>query len=434
VRADFKIPRGATFRVRPPWRPDPFLGAVAACSFLTACSSSAQEALRQSLAGDAAAEARHAQSENLPYTFRSGDLRLLVQPALNVSYNDNINTTKTNTLQDFIISPSAQLSLSYPLTHANVLSLSVGLGYDAYLEHTDYSGFRVTSGSALSFDMYMGDFWINFHDRFSYTQNAAGQSDLSGAGDYGGFDNVAGLTATWDLRDFVLTAGYDHRNFISSSSSFDSADQASELFVGRGGFRFHPTLTAGLEASGSFTTYDQPVLNDNKGYSLGLYGDWRPGHFIRLQVRGGYTAYYFDQTSTTVPAQDQNSWYFDLTAVHDVTKSVSYAVSFGHGLSLGIQADAVETWYFRPAVSWKFIKDWSFSTSLSYERGTQGLAASTIVPETYDYLGLGFGLHHQITKKLSAGLNYHFTLRSSDIPSRDYSQNLVTIGATYSLQ
>src|SRR5206468_1313888 len=98
------------------------------------------------------------------------------------------------------------------------------------------------------------------------------------------------LSATWDLRDVVLNAGYDHESFISSTSVNDYLNRSSELLVARAGFRFNPALTAGLEASGSFVTsgleasgsfvtYDQKVLNDSQGYSLGLYGDLRIGHY-----------------------------------------------------------------------------------------------------------------------------------------------------------
>jgi hypothetical protein len=408
--------------------------AVAACLFFVAFSTLGQEALRQSLAGDASAEARRANLENQPYTIKSGDFRFLITPSLALSWNDNIDVTEDNPRQDFIITPSARLSLSYPITQNNLLSLSVGLGYDAYLEHTEFSGFRAFSGSALAFDMYVGDFWFNFHDRFQYTQDSANQSTVSSDGKLGGFENFAGLSVTWDLRDVVLSASYEHQNFIAIDSSNDQLNRASELVVARAGFRFNPALTAGLETSGSFTAYDQPFHNDNQNYSLGAYGDWRLGHYARLQFRGGYTVSSFDQTSLTVPARDQDGWYADVTAGHDISESVSYSFSVGRELRLGVQSDSVEDWYVRPQITWKFIKDFSFTTYVSYEHGTQSLAASTLVPETYDYLGLGFNLNHQITKKLSAGINYRLTLRSSDVSSRDYSQNLVGLSATYLLQ
>src|SRR6267154_2597039 len=70
----------------------------------------AQEALRNSQAGDAAAQARIVQSESLPYTIKSGDFKLLVVPSLGLDWNDNINISKTNALQDFILTPQVQLN------------------------------------------------------------------------------------------------------------------------------------------------------------------------------------------------------------------------------------------------------------------------------------------------------------------------------------
>src|SRR5208282_3327011 len=101
-------------------------GCLVALVLLAASPALAQEALRDSLAGDAAAEARKTQMESLPYTFKSGDFKLLVVPSLSLSLNDNVNTVKTDPQQDFILSPLVQLDLSYPITQNNVLSLNVG--------------------------------------------------------------------------------------------------------------------------------------------------------------------------------------------------------------------------------------------------------------------------------------------------------------------
>jgi hypothetical protein len=65
----------------------------------------AQEALRTSLAGDAAAEARDLQQESQVYTIKSGDFRLLATPSLTLDWNSNINNAHTDALQDFILFP-----------------------------------------------------------------------------------------------------------------------------------------------------------------------------------------------------------------------------------------------------------------------------------------------------------------------------------------
>ena len=65
----------------------------------------AQDGIRNSIAGDAAADQRRIQQENLPYTIKSGDFRLLITPSLELDYNDNVNVSDQNPQQDFILRP-----------------------------------------------------------------------------------------------------------------------------------------------------------------------------------------------------------------------------------------------------------------------------------------------------------------------------------------
>lgn len=402
---------------------------------LAPCLVQAQDALRNSLAGDAAAEARDLQQQSQSYTFKSGDFLLLVSPSLEMDWNDNVTLSKENTLQDFILRPLLEFDASYPISQRNLLRLNVGIGYDEYLEHNQFSALRLVSGSELAFDTYIKDFWINVHDRFQFIQDPAEQASVAATGRYGGLDNTAGVSNTLDLQDLVLTLGYDHDNFVSSSPDFDYLNRASELLVARAGFRLHPRVTVGVEAAGSFTAYDQAFLNDNQGYSGGIFADWKPGAYFRVQAHGGYSAYLFDQTSRVIKAMDQNAVYAALTVRHDITEAVSYYLSAGHELRLGTEADSIEDSYLRPSIRWNIIKDLTFSTYLSYEHGKQGHANQTgAIAETYDWLGTGFSLSHPITKNLTLTLKYRLTLRSSDVAYREYAQDLVGLRLSYLFQ
>ena len=73
------------------------------------------------------------------------------------------------------------------------------------------------SGTELSFDIYVKDFWFNLHDRAQYVQDTSQQPALSGTANYATINNTAGLSATWDLNQGTLSAGYDHKNVISTS-------------------------------------------------------------------------------------------------------------------------------------------------------------------------------------------------------------------------
>jgi hypothetical protein len=422
-----------------------------ACLLMVPRMACAQDALRNSLAGDAAAEAqRLQQSAPQAYTLKEGDFRLLAVPSLEMDWNDNVNLSKSNAESDFILEPFLQLTGSYPLTQHNLLRLSVGVGYYDYLRFGSYSGVRVASDSLLSFDMFIKDFWINLHDRFSLTEDSSTEPTVAGTAIYGTFNNTAGLTTIWDLNRAVLTAGYDHLNSISASGEFSYLDRSSEYPLVRAGLRLRPDLTAGVEGTAGFTTYDQAVLNNNQSYSAGVYADWKPSSYFRVQPRVGFTTYQFQHTSQSdqiyyfgspppapggsIQTKDLNAWYADLTVTHQVSKAVGYGLSAGHEIRLGIESDVVEDYYVRPNITWTIIKDLGLTTSLSYEHGNQGLGNVTgNIVETYNWFGGGLSVTYPLMKRLILGLTYRFTFRSSNLSSDDYTQNLVGLRLAYQI-
>ncbi len=389
----------------------------------------AQEALRHSLAGNAAAEAMRRNLENRPYTVKSGDFRLLLTPSLGLDYNDNINSSEDG-LDDFILKPKLQMQASMPVSQRNLLMLDIGIGYDYYFDHDDYSGLRLHSGSQISFDVFVKDFRFNFHDRFQYDQDSAGTADIANTGERAYFQNTIGLTVDWDLQDLVLTAGYDHLNYISQSSYYDYTTHATEMFLARAGLRVHPELTLGVEGSVAPTRYDENVLNENTSYSGGIYADYRPGKYFTLRPRFGYAIYDFRQTSDYVRAEDTDSWYADITVSHQPTDILSYSLSLGHEMRMGLQSDLVESTYVRPSISWYIFKNVSLQTGLFYEHGQQK-AGQLTAEDNYDWYGGSINVSHQFHKHLRASLHYRLTFRSADESSREYTQNLVGILLTY---
>jgi outer membrane protein assembly factor BamA len=403
-------------------------------AFLMTLSASAQEALRDSLAGDAAAETRilQQQSPSQAYTFKNGDFRMLITPALSLQWNDNVRLSHTNAQDDFIVSPTIGIATSYPLTQRNLLQLNVTLGYNDYLNHSDLSSWYLQSGSALSFDIYIKDLWINLHDQFSYVQDASLDATVANTGSYGTFQNTAGISGTWDLNDVTLALGYDHQNILSTSGQFDEINHAAELIYTRAGFKVHPKITTGFEATGTFTTYNQMVLNDNVAYTVGIYADVRPDAFFRIQPRVGYTISQFQHTSQSIQTSDQNSWYADLNITHQVTEAVSYSLDAGHEVSLGVQSDVTEDWFLRSSINWNIIRNLNVQTSFFYQHGNTGVGNVTgNLTETYDWYGGGLSLNYPIMKRFSLGLSYQLTLRSSTIADRGYTQNVVGLQLTY---
>ncbi len=400
---------------------------------------SAQEALRNMYAGQSAAEANAAQLQNQEYTFKNGDFRMLVTPSLSGEWNDNINLSENNLEDDYIITPGVGINSSYPLTEQNVLFLNISIGYRRYLKHPKYSSFDINSRSqtGLAFNIGIKNVTLNLHDWFSYEQDSAQSAAVANTANYGTFQNTAGLSATWDLNQVTLSAGYDHQNVLSTSGQYNYLDHAAELFFARAGFQVHPRVDVGLESTASLTTYSQSYLNNNQAYTVGPYMTVRPGDYFQATARGGYTIYNFDQTSQTLKTSNQNTWYVGLNISHQLRESVQYALDAGHETTLGTYSDLNEDWYVRPNVTWMVVRDLTFNTDLFYQHGKQGEGSTGYVPgssiqkETYDWYGGDFSLRHPLTSHLDLSLTYRLTLRSSDQPNLGYTQNLVGLELTY---
>jgi hypothetical protein len=408
----------------------------------------AQYALRNSMSGDAIASSQRLQQLSSDYTYKAGDFRSQVAPSLDVQWIDNVNLTQTNKESDFIIQPALQLTGKYPLTQRNLLSLSVGIAYAYYLRDSTNSGLRITSSSGLSFDVFIKDVRINFHDYFSLAEDASTEPAAAGTSQYGTFANTAGLNANWDLEDIVLTLGYDHQNSLPVSGQFTYLGSSADLFVARAGLHLRPDLTAGLEASASFTTYDQAVLNNNESYSGGVYADWLPGSTFHLLPRVGYVIEPFQHTSqsahvfffgkaptaTSIETSDLNTWYADLTLSHSISQDIIYGLSAGRETRPGIQSDAIEDSYASAHITWKIIKDVGLNSFFSYQYGNEGVGnVMGNLVETYSYYSAGLSVSYQVMKKIALALSYRVDFRSADVAGQAYTQNQVGLHLSYQL-
>src|SRR5437762_12324428 len=262
----------------------------------------AQDAIRPSLAGEAAAEARRQSIDKIPYNLQIGPIKFRFSATMGVEYNDNINLAEdgsavfpsptgpilitTAPQDDIILRPQFNINALWPITQLNTLKLDIGVGYAFYLDHSNYNtnGVLVNPGSQLAFDIFVGDFRINLHDRFSLEQDPIAEAALSNVADYGRFQNTAGVSVLWDLNAAVATLGYDHYNFVSTTSAFDYLDRNAEMVNGSVAFTPNSTMTVGLEGAFVDTYYDQNILNDSITYSAGLFLETQISSYVKLRI------------------------------------------------------------------------------------------------------------------------------------------------------
>lgn len=411
----------------------------------------AQDALRYSQAGEAAAKVRAQAIEHQDYNLRLGNASFLATGSLDVELNDNVALSSSGysslygralqSEEDIILRPHIDTRVFWPITQKNSLNFSLGVGYAKYIRNTDFDYLTIAPGSELSFDLFVKDFRFTFFDRFAYTQDPLENGAVSGVANYGGLNNSVGANVLWDLNKALLTFGYAHQNFIPDQSEFEYLTRESELIFTRAAFLLTPYLTVGPEVTGTLTAYDTSTnfLNDSFSYSAGAFAEARLSTHLQLGASAGIVSYEFDSQGQTRASENPLGYYLRLRAAHVLNEYISHSLSGGRETTLGVYSDAQERYFAQYGINWRIIKGLAFSTDFLYEHGNYSanqLLAPAAVPinflgETYDRFGFTLGLGFRLMEKLTTTLAYRRYMKTSNNELLDYTQNAVTIGVTY---
>jgi hypothetical protein len=411
----------------------------------------AQDAIRPSLAGQAASDARQQDVSRIPYNLLLGPVRFRVGASVGVEYNDNVTYADTNEQDDFIVTPNLTLDMIWPVTQLNTLRLDLGIGYSFYLDHSNYNtdNILIAPKSQIAFDIFVGDFRINLHDRMQLQQDPIQEGALSNVQDYGRFENTAGVSVLWDLNKILLQIGYDHYNFISTTSAFDYLDRNSEILNGSLAFIVNPTITVGAEGNFILTNYDQSVLNDNKDYSVGAFVEVELTNNLKVRAAGGYQWIDFDHNFVTfnfgpftflVPDhKDLEQYYVNGLIGHRINATLSQTLSGGHENQLGVNSNYITLNYVRHTLTWNLIRNTLLSTEFFYEDakesgGFAGFLSPVPLgtPEHFHRIGGAITLGYQLTPHVTLGVRYQGTSKDSNLLLRDYNQNRISVDGTYS--
>jgi hypothetical protein len=415
----------------------------------------AQDAIRPSLAGQAASEARQQDVSRIPYNLMLGPARFRVGASVGVEYNDNVNYAEVNEQDDVIVTPNLTLDMIWPITQLNTLRLDLGIGYSFYLDHSNYNTdtILIAPKSQIAFDIFVGDFRINIHDRMQLQQDPIQEGALSNVRDYGRFENTGGVSVLWDLNKLLFQLGYDHYNFVSTTSAFDYLDRNSDIFQGSAAFIVNPTITVGAEGNVVFTRYDQSVLNDNKDYSAGAFVEVELTNNLKVRAAGGYQWINFDHNFVTfslptpfgtflIPVPDHKdleSYYVNGLIGHRINATLSQTVSAGHENQLGVNSNYITLNYVRHTLTWNLIRNTLLSTEFFFEDAKESGGFAGIfspvplgTPEHFHRIGGAITLGYQLTPHVTLGVRYQGTSKDSNLLLRDYNQNRVSVDGTYS--
>src|ERR1051326_8574267 len=246
----------------------------------------AQEAVRMSEAREAAAEARqHAGSVPKFYNVKLGPTDWTFTSVFGVEYNDNADYRNKNTDADLILRPQISAKMLAPISDKNTLDFAIGAGYSKYIRRTDLDRVFVTPGSEISFNLFVTEAVINFHDRFSLREDTYQNPTLTARGNYSRLENIAGATAYWYLDKLIATLGYDHGNYISLNNLLKQSDGQSQTAFARITLSNHRARLIGVETGASLLDYNDIRVKDGAQYNAGIFYRAKLTDYVDVKAR-----------------------------------------------------------------------------------------------------------------------------------------------------
>jgi len=383
-----------------------------------------------SLASSQAAEARHkALTTAGYYNLKLGQTLFRFGANLGIQYQDNILLQEHGKESDVIFYPQLTGDIYHRLSEVNSLSLGLGLGYQIYVEHTEFNqinSISISPGSELAFDFYVGDFWFNIHDRISVSQNAYADPTATSTANYSRLENDAGLTATWDMNKVITKFGYDHINYTSLSGGGD--DGQSDVFSVSAGYTLTPGRIVGLEEG--FSIINQTGGGNGNGsgtqWNSGAFYETRVSRHFSLSLHGGYTEYY-PENSDHGTNESFNGVYAQLIATHTVNRWLDYSLSAGRSITFAFSGGSFDIYTAALNANWRILRQWTVGTGFEYQHGEELINGG----ETFNRYGPQATLSRQLTQKLTTSLSYQYFQRDSDQPDRSYTANIITLNFSY---
>jgi outer membrane protein assembly factor BamA len=389
----------------------------------------AQEPAAESLAGENAADALKQAQTNQPYNLQLGPVSLRADATVAASFNDNVNIAKDGRQADCIISPTVGVTGNWQVTDLNTLTFSLGVGYQEYLQHSEYSTFLLSPGSDVNFNLFVGDVRLRFYDQFSYQEDPVAVGQLSNVAEFDRFQNVAGVRADWDLGDMVLSADFNHASFWVYSEPYKYLSYQSDTISPEITFKISPTIEAGLMSAFTDVRYSEDVEPDQDSASGGPYVTANITDNLAVTVEAGYYYARYDGGSLNGdPSSSNSTYYANLSLNHRINDVLQESFTAGRETILGVNTDYTERVFAAYNANWNATAFLNIGANAWWENLND---SGGPFGENANRYGVGLTLSYQLMDHLSASLGYQFVIKDADPSFYSYYQNVVTLGLSY---
>lgn len=372
------------------------------------------------------------------YNVKIGPIPFRFGAGVEFQFSDNANLSKSNKLADLSIVPHVDMYGGIRLSRLNTLSIQLGIGYIWNLNRPELdrtltnASVGLDSDSGISFDIKVGSFRINLHERPAIPRQQFDLITQRNPLQYSQFTNVAGVTVFWDVNSRLsATLQYDHLNVVSLKSEIENLDQSSDLIGASATYRLNHALSIGLQANASLVAYKREFLNETRNYDTGLTLTARTGRNTTLRVIAGYQIGEFGSSGAIGDETSLSDWYLRLGVTRNINRYLSQSISVGHESQIGTVSNSTEVDYIRHQLNMAFARVFGLGTTAFFD---SAIESGGVLAHEFKLYQFGVYGYWRLSTKMSVSFSYRFVKRESTpaadalAGTLDYVENRFDLG------
>ena len=375
--------------------------------------------------------------EREDYNLRLGPVLVDVVGTFEIEYNDNINYSENNELDDVILKPGIDFGLKWQINEENELDLNVGAEYWHYVDNNEFNNVSnqvsLSPDTELSYRILVGDMIFRVYDRLEYSFDTADAVVVDRDGNvvqedptsFSRYQNVLGVQSEWFVGENVFAAQLSRKDVWSPEDEYEYINREeykAALNVERD---LAANFTVGVGTSYTDVNYDEDVNNDGSLFSVGPYFDWKITEFISLYT--GVAWNYLDYDSggsaddTKYGNDDQPSdlsWMTRLT--HTANDAFNHQLEWYRAIEGGTSSNYNEIDGIRYTAAYNLTEQVRLDGTIGYEESD---SSGGLVNDDFDRWICGLSTELVLGPKLTAELGYRYLDKDSDAEFQSYEQN-----------
>lgn len=383
--------------------------------------------------------------EREDYNFRFGPVLIDVIGTFGLEFNDNVNTSENDAIEDVILQPGIKFGMKWQINEENELDVNIGAEYWHYVDHNELNGVSnqvaLSPDTELSYRVLVGDMVFRVYDRISYSFDSA---DAVGVDDEGNvtdpdpsaftrYENVFGVQSEWFIGENIFAAQLSRTDVWSPDREFEYIDREeykAALNVERD---LAANFTVGVGTSYTTIDYDQDINNDGSEFSVGPYFDWSVTELISLYVGVAWNYLDYDTggvSDDTVYGNDDQpsdlSWMVRLR--HTANDVFNHQLEWYRAITGGSTSNYNEIDGIRYTASYNITPRIRLDGTLGYEESD---SSGGLINDDFDRWICGLSTELVLGPRLTADVGYRYIDKTSDAEYQSYEQNQLRIFFTY---